>query len=40
MEKDTEYYMESLNHNTNWLKMVTIEIDNLLINSEYIDFFV
>ena len=31
--------MESLNHDTNWLKTITIEIDKLLINREYINFF-
>ena len=31
--------MESINHDTNRLKTITIEIDKLLINCEYIDFF-
>ena len=31
--------MEYLNHNPNWLKTITIEIDKLLINCEYINFF-
>ena len=39
MEKETKHYVESLNHDPNWLKMVTIEIDKLLINREYINFF-
>ena len=39
MEKETKHYMESLNHYPNWLKMITIEIDNFLINFEYINFF-
>ena len=40
MEKETKYYVEYLNHNPNWLKTITIEIDRFLINREYIDFFV
>ena len=39
MEKETKHYVESLNHDHNWLKTITIEIDNFLINREYIDFF-
>ena len=31
--------MESLNHNTNWLKTITIEIYKSLIDHEYINFF-
>ena len=31
MEKETKNYMEYLNHDTNWLKMITIEIDKFLI---------
>ena len=40
MEKETKHYVEYLNHDPNWLKTITIEIDKLLINSEYINFFV
>ena len=32
--------MESFNHNPNWLKKITIEIDKFLINCEYINFFI
>ena len=39
MEKGTKHYMEYLNHNLNWLKMITIEIDKLPIHREYINFF-
>ena len=39
MEKETKYYVESLNHEPNWLKKISIEIDKFLINREYIDFF-
>ena len=31
--------MESLNHDSNWLKTIIIEIDKFLTNSEYINFF-
>ena len=40
MEKETKHYMESINHNTNWLNTITIEIDKFLIYLEYINFFV
>ena len=30
--------MEYLNHDPNWLKTITIEIDKFLINREYINF--
>ena len=39
MEKETKHYVESLNHDPNWLKTITIEIDKFLIDWEYIDFF-
>ena len=38
-EKETKHYVEYLNHNPNWLNMITIEIDKLLIDPEYINFF-
>ena len=38
MENETKHYMESLNHDPNWLKMITIEIDKFLVGSEYINF--
>ena len=34
MEKDTKRFMESLNHNPNWLNTITIEIDKFLIDPE------
>ena len=40
IEKDTKHYVESLNHDSNWLKSITIEIDNFLIDREYIVFFI
>ena len=39
MEKETNEYVEYLNHNPNWLKTITIEIDNLLVYRVYIKFF-
>ena len=39
MEKEIKHYVQSLNHNINWLTMITIEIDKFLIDHEYIDFF-
>ena len=40
MEQETKHYVESLNHDPNWLNTITIGIDNFLINSKYITFFV
>ena len=40
MEKETKHYVKYLNHDPNWLKRITIEIDNFLINREYINFFI
>ena len=34
MEKETKHYVEYLNHDPNWLKTITIEIDKFLINCE------
>ena len=39
IEKETKHYVESLNHDPNWLNTVTIEIDKFLVDCEYIDFF-
>ena len=40
MKNETKHYVEYLNHNPNWLKKISIEIDKFLINHEYIDFFI
>ena len=40
MEKYTKHYVEYLNHDPNWLKMITIEVDKLLINCENINFVI
>ena len=39
MVKETKHYVEYLNHNPNWLKTITIEINKFLINREYINLF-
>ena len=39
IEKETKHYVEYLNHDPNWLKTITIEIDEFRINHEYIYFF-
>ena len=39
-KKETKHHVESLNHDPNWLKTITIEIDKLLIDREYINFFI
>ena len=39
MEKETKNYVEYLNQDPNWLKTITIGIDNSLINCKYIHFF-
>ena len=32
MEKGTKHYVEYINHNPNWLKIINIEIDKFLID--------
>ena len=39
MEKDTKHYVESLIHDPNWLKKITIYIYKFVIDIEYINFF-
>ena len=39
MEKETKHYVESINHDPNWLKTITVEIYKSLIDREYINFF-
>ena len=33
MENEAKHYVKALNHDPNWVKTITIEIDNSLINS-------
>ena len=39
LKKQTKYYVEYLNRDPNWLKIITIEIDQFLIYRYYINFF-
>ena len=39
MENETKRYVESLNRDPIWLKNITIEIDEFLIDREYVEFF-
>ena len=39
-EKETNHYVEYLNHNPNWLNKITIEINKLLIDCEYNNLFI
>ena len=39
MGRDDKHYVESLNHNPNWLKTITIEIYKFLIDREYFNLF-
>ena len=36
-EKENKHYVESLNHDLNWLKKIIIEIDKFLTYFEYIN---
>ena len=39
MEKESIDYVEYLIQDSNWLNMITIEVDKFLVDSEYINFF-
>ena len=39
MENEIGQYIDSLNHNPFWLGRITNDINKLLVNREYIDFF-
>ena len=39
MENEIRHYVESLNHNTQWVRIIMIDINKLLVDCEYIDFF-
>ena len=39
MENEIRHYVESLNHNPQWVRRITIDINKLLVDREYIDFF-
>ena len=40
MKKETKHYVESINHDPNWLNKISIEIDKLFTNCKYIEFFI
>ena len=39
MENEIRHYIDSLNHDPIWVGRITNDIDKLLVNHEYIDFF-
>ena len=39
MENEIRQYIDSLNHNPIWVGRITNDINKLLVNREYIDFF-
>ena len=39
MENEIRHYIESLNHDPQWVRRVTNDISKLLVDREYIDFF-
>ena len=39
MENEIKHYVESLNHDPQWVRIITIDINKFLVDREYIDFF-
>ena len=39
MENEIRHYVEYLNHDTQWVRRITNDINKLLVDREYIDFF-
>ena len=39
MENEIRHYIDSLNHNPQWVGIITNDVNKLLVNREYIDFF-
>ena len=39
MENEIRNYVESLNHDPQWVRRITNDINKLLVDREYIDFF-
>ena len=39
MGNEIRHYVESLNHHPQWVRIITTDINNLLVGREYIDFF-
>ena len=39
MENEIRHYVESLNHDPQWVRKISNDINKLLVDHEYIDFF-
>ena len=39
MENEIRHYVESLNHDPQWVRRITNDMNKLLVDREYIDFF-
>ena len=39
MENEIRYYIDYLNHGNKWVRIITNDINKLLVDREYIDFF-
>ena len=39
MENEIRHYIDSLNHDPQWVRRITNDINKLFFNREYIDFF-
>ena len=39
MENEIRHYIDSINHDPHWVRIITNDINKLLVNREYIDFF-
>ena len=39
MENEIRHYIESINHNPQWVRRITNDINKLIFDREYIDFF-
>ena len=39
MENYLRHYVESLNHDPHWVRIIAIDIDKLLVDREYIELF-
>ena len=40
MENEIRHYIDSLNHDLQWVMRITNDLYKLLVNHEYIDFFI
>ena len=39
MENEIRHYIDSLNHDPQWVRIITNDINKFLVNCEYIEFF-